>query len=218
MRLVFKIQLSDKTELQSDYVVCAIPSNSLSKLLPDPRARYLFGYNPFVTVAVVNLVYTGSVLPVSGFGYLVPKSECRTTDVIGCIFDSCAMPEQEATAGKSTRLTVMMGGHLFQSKFGDAQTCSHQSLLDVAVKTVQMHLGVSPDLLIDSHVSIHRDCIPQYLVGHEERLSEMKEVMKRDFDGRVLLAGSSYMGVGVNDCVLSAINASDAICGMLSKA
>ena len=53
---------------------------------------------------VINLVYPGKVLPMDGFGYLVPAHEPEL--VLGVVFDSCVFPEQVyAQNRKSAELT-----------------------------------------------------------------------------------------------------------------
>jgi oxygen-dependent protoporphyrinogen oxidase len=66
-------------------------------------------------------------------------------------------------------------------------------------------LGVTA-LPIDSHVSIHKNCIAQYTVGHYKRLETMQSALLKNpgIGRRLSLVGSSYTGVGVNDCILSA--------------
>ena len=60
---------------------------------------------------VVNLVYARPVLPMSGFGYLVPASEPE--HILGCVFDSCVFPGQawHRLAAPSTHLEPERTGH-----------------------------------------------------------------------------------------------------------
>ncbi|KAG9335420.1 hypothetical protein JZ751_004742 [Albula glossodonta] len=72
-----------------------------------------------VTVAVVNLEYEGSILPV-GFGHLIPSSEDRAL------------------------LGVMMGGAWFQEVFGSLEEVTEKCFLDRAIQAdciPQYHLG-----------------------------------------------------------------------------
>jgi oxygen-dependent protoporphyrinogen oxidase len=48
----------------------------------------------------------------------------------------------------------------------------------------------------------HQRAIPQYLVGHAERLRIIEEELQR-FPGLVL-SGNAFRGVSLNDCVLNA--------------
>ena len=89
-----------------DHMISGIPAQTLANILPgdwEGLASELKNiYN--TTVGVVNLEYEGSVVPVEGFGYLVPSSE--PLQVLGIIFDSCAFPENDRRSGKTTRITV----------------------------------------------------------------------------------------------------------------
>ena len=51
--------------------------------------------------------------------------------------------------------------------------------------------------------------IPQYTVGHLERLASMDERLKR-WPG-LHLTGNAYRGVGVNDCIRDATRLADAL-------
>lgn len=49
-------------------------------------------------------------------------------------------------------------------------------------------------------VSRWKQSMPQYTVGHEQRVETVNEILQREFP-RVKLAGSSYGGISVPDCV-----------------
>jgi len=98
----------------------------------------------------------------------------------------------------------MLGGHLFQERLGNLHSLTQQEILAKAVEAVTRHLGISrpPD---SSSVSIHRGCIPQYVVGHHAVLQGVKGALRRsDLNGLLSLTGASYLGVSVNDCIYRA--------------
>jgi oxygen-dependent protoporphyrinogen oxidase len=45
-----------------------------------------------------------------------------------------------------------------------------------------------------------KQSMPQYIVGHRERMERVKEQMNEQLPG-VFLAGSSYEGLGLPDCI-----------------
>ena len=94
-------------QITVDHVISCIPAQCLANIVPldwKPLADELSNIHT-TTVGVVNLEYEGSVVPVEGFGYLVPSSD--ETQVLGVIFDSCAFPENDRHhGGKTTRITV----------------------------------------------------------------------------------------------------------------
>ncbi|KAL7288219.1 hypothetical protein TKK_0017767 [Trichogramma kaykai] len=147
---------------------------------------------PSTTVAVVNLHYEGKVLPLEAFGFLVPPKE--NSPILGVIFDSCVFKNS------NTVLTVMMGGAWFDKFFADNNTNEH--FLSVAVNETKKILGIKDDP-IEHNVSVLKDCIPQYVVGHVQRLKRIESYISAH-KLPMALCGSSFHGVGINDVILSA--------------
>ena len=173
--------------IQMDHVFSSLPAYSLSSLLPEPISGYLKSI-PFVDVAVVNILFPKQVsLPVKGFGYLIPKSQ--KSDILGVIFDSETLAEQ--STDNQVKLTVMMGHEMCH--------LNENELKELALKRVSEHLGIkaSPEQI---HACIHRQCIPQYTVGHQENVDEIQKYIK-DQNWPLNLIGSSFTGVGINDVV-----------------
>ncbi|XP_041577056.2 protoporphyrinogen oxidase isoform X5 [Taeniopygia guttata] len=201
----WQLSLPDAT-ISADHVVSAIPAAALARALPaeaEPLARELRAI-PAASVAVVNLQYEGAALPVTGFGHLVPSSEDPA--LLGIVYDSVAFPEHDgtpATPGRPPlRLTVMLGGAWFQQSFGDPATVAPELLLRRARAAVSDHLGLAgtPTHAI---VRVQQDCIPQYTLGHWERLERIQRFLKEQ-QLPLSLIGASYSGVSVNDCIASA--------------
>ncbi|KAJ3152087.1 oxygen-dependent protoporphyrinogen oxidase [Geranomyces michiganensis] len=200
---------NDCPSLQADHIISALPASTLTNLLPPAQHRLssLLAAISTVDVVTVNLAFRGgppsSVLGgVNGFGYLIPQTE--PTGILGTVFDSCAMPEQDQPAPATTRVTVMMGGHRFREYFGDVGGADLDVLGNNAVDAVRTHLGVDAEVA-ERNVALHRACIPQYTVGHHQRLSEMQELLASSAcGGKLSLVGASYLGVGLNDCVKNA--------------
>ena len=58
-------------------------------------------------------------------------------------------------------------------------------------------LNASPILTV---VARWKESMPQYTIGHESRMTGMKEQFYNEFPN-VRLAGSSYEGISIPDCV-----------------
>nr|XP_033494729.1 protoporphyrinogen oxidase isoform X2 [Epinephelus lanceolatus] len=164
----WKITVEDGV-ISADHIISALPAKALSSVLPSscqPLIQLLHDIAT-VTVAVVNLEYEGSILPVTGFGHLLPSSE--DPGLLGVVYDSVPFPQHNRSNGQTTRLTVMMGGAWFQEVFGAPEAVTDEHLLARATEAVQHHLGVTtaPSW---SRVNLHRDCIPQYYQGHFRRV------------------------------------------------
>ncbi|XP_012673464.1 protoporphyrinogen oxidase [Clupea harengus] len=208
-----EIKLEDGCTVMADHVIAALPAKSLASMLPptaQPMSQQLREIAS-VTVAVVNLEYEGSVLPVTGFGHLVPSSE--DSGLLGVVYDSVPFPQHNRTGVPSTRLTVMMGGAWFQETFGDPDSVSEQRLLERASQAVTSHLGVTA-APIWSCVALLKDCIPQYHLGHWKRLESMRKYIS-DHNMPLTLVGASYDGVSVNDVIFSGRTAAERLVGVV---
>lgn len=167
------------------------------------------GHNTAVTVMVVNLFFANpDILPVHGFGYLLPRTvpfEENPERALGVVFDTDASLGQDAVSG--TKVTVMFGGHWWD----DFDTYPDEDEGATMAKAVlQRHLGIDEQPRA-VRVSLQRNCIPQYGVGHDERMEDAHLALSQ-WGGRLRVAGNSYTGVGLNDCVRAA---SDVVKGLV---
>lgn len=188
--------------VSADHIISAVPAAVMSKLLTpiaEPMARTLRAMSA-ATVAVVNLEYDGEVLPVSGFGHLIPSFEDKAK--LGIVYDSLAFPEHNRRGTSSTRLTVMLGGAWFESSLGDPESVSKEKLLGLASEAAATQLGVKekPSRAI---VHLNKSCIPQYTLGHWKRIDHLFSYI-RQHSLPLSLIGASYQGVSVNDCIYNA--------------
>ncbi|XP_065607612.1 LOW QUALITY PROTEIN: protoporphyrinogen oxidase [Cyrtonyx montezumae] len=198
----WQLTLPDGT-ITADHVISALPAAALARALPpeaQPLAREL-SLIPAVTVAVVNLQYRGVTLPVTGFGHLVPSSEDEA--LLGIVYDSVAFPQHDGSGTPSVRLTVMLGGAWFSRAFGDPPSAAPIAAVEQrAQRAVLEHLGltVNPQRCI---VTVQEACIPQYTLGHWERMERIGRFLEEQ-RMPLSLIGASYSGVSVNDCIASA--------------
>lgn len=191
------LTLNDK-QLESSHLISSIPASSLANLVVKQHKDLanLLKDIKSVTVAVVNLYFERNLIPFQGFGFLVAPKE--NLPILGVIYDSCCFPNTQGTV-----FTIMMGGYWFEEKFGKHP--DEQQLLQVALKQLQTILAFS-DEPIEYKVNILRNCIPQYTIGHYERVKAIEDYIKSN-KLPITLCGSSYYGVGINDVILSARNA-----------
>ncbi|XP_072572666.1 protoporphyrinogen oxidase isoform X1 [Paramormyrops kingsleyae] len=206
----WEIQLEDGT-VKADHIISALPAQALAPVLP-PAAGFLSQLLleiSMVSVVVVNLEYEGSILPLLGFGHLVPSSE--DSGLLGVVYDSVQFPQHNRPGASTTRLTVMMGGAWFQEEFGAPEDHTSQRLLGRATRAVSCHLGVTAEPLWSS-VAVHKACIPQYNLGHWNRLERIRNYISHH--GLPLtVAGASYDGVSVNDVIFSGKKAAENLVG-----
>lgn len=179
----------------TDCLISSLPSHQIAKLVQEqhPKLAAELLDIPHVDVAVVNLQYSGELLKNPGFGFLVPPTE--NLPILGVIYDSCCFEMKGKTV-----LTVMMGGKWFNERLGANVTSDE--LLQIACNQVENILKITtkPEA---TKVNILRRCIPQYVVGHSDRIDRIFKYIKEN-ELPIRLCGSAYDGVGVNDVIHSA--------------
>ncbi|KZF22390.1 Protoporphyrinogen oxidase [Xylona heveae TC161] len=191
--------LKDEPKPNHAFAISTLPAQTLAKLAPE-----LDSLNDVhsVTVMIVSLFFNNpNVLPANGFGYLIPQSiplEQNPERALGVVFDSDAAPGVDTAKG--TKVTVMLGGHWWDdfSSYPD-----EEEGMRMARTVLARHLGIV-DEPIANNVRLLKNCLPQYTVGHQARLGRTHRDLQTSFRGRLRVAGNSYGGVGINDCIRSA--------------
>ena len=176
-----EIELENGTKLAADHVISTLPSYALNTLLKKEMIEI-----PFNTVHVVCLGYSTSVLEKQGFGYLIPSMEKE--EILGVIWDSSVFPQQNRHE-QQTRLTVMIGDQTGESK----------DYIKMALNSLSKHLNINrqPDVV---HYKSAKSAIPQYTLGHSERLKGIERELKDAYPHLTVL-GNSFYGVSVPECI-----------------
>jgi oxygen-dependent protoporphyrinogen oxidase len=183
--------------VEADVAVLATPAAASATLVERFDATLAAELRQIRTapVAVVALGYDGAALPrpLAGFGFLVPRGEGPR--VLGVLWDSSIYPGR-APQGK-VLLRAMIGG----ARDPDVVGWDDDALLAAVREDLRRTMGVSaaPELV---RIFRHRLGIPQYGVGHVDRLSRIDA--RLDGHRGLLLAGNSYRGVAMNSCILEA--------------
>lgn len=196
------LQFSSGKNVSANHVVASLPAGKLGALVQKqhPELSEMLYKIQSVNVAVVNLQYNKKVISKEAFGFLVPPKE--ELPILGVIYDSCCFP-----SGDNTVLTVMMGGAWFEKYFGTNP--DEDTLLKIAKDQLKHILDIKEEPT-QYKVNILIKCIPQYEVGHNENLENIKEYIKKK-NLPLYLCGASYYGVGINDVILSAKTAVEEI-------
>lgn len=110
------------------------------------------------------------------------------------------MPSQDGD--DRTKVTAMLGGADWKEAFGNTSIdeLDPQEAYAAASKAMSAFLNIH-DEPTHSMVHLQKQCIPQYLVGHENRMRELHHTLSNKYGHLLSLTGASYMGVSVPDCI-----------------
>jgi oxygen-dependent protoporphyrinogen oxidase len=193
----WRVEANGGAGLEADAVVLAGPPSSSARVvgaLDDTLAAELAGI-PTAGLVVVALGFEESRLPapLEGFGFLVPRGEGPR--ILGVLWDSSIYPGR-APAGH-VLLRVMVGG----ARDPEAVLLDEEELLAVVRRDLRSTMGLSAEPAF-LRVFRHPLGIPQYVVGHLDRLARI-EARLAHLPG-LHLAGNGYRGVAINSCVAEA--------------
>ncbi|MBV9124686.1 MAG: protoporphyrinogen oxidase, partial [Planctomycetes bacterium] len=142
-------------------------------------------------VAVVALGYRAADVPTAldGFGYIAPQRTRR--DVLGVQWCSSIFPERAPDG--AVLLRAMCGGWHRPEVVG----WQEDRLLQAVRSDLNQALGIRAEPIFHHLVRWDR-AIPQYHLGHLERVAWIEERTRRH--PGLFLAGNAYHGVALNDC------------------
>ncbi|MFA5140628.1 MAG: protoporphyrinogen oxidase [Elusimicrobiota bacterium] len=181
--------------VEADAVVLAAPAREAAKLVPwdGPLAAELSGVE-YSSTAVVGLFYSGKVIPpgLDGHGFVLDRRERRR--LLAATFSSSKFPGRAPE--DKTVIRCFLGGAGREHMVSGPD----QGIIASAMHEMRSLLGLSKDP-VDARVYRWPEANPQYNVGHEARLRRIAEGLVRH--PGLVLAGSSYRGVGLPECIRS---------------
>jgi oxygen-dependent protoporphyrinogen oxidase len=192
--------------IDADAVIVAVPAGPAARILCDvaPGAAAELAQVEYASVAIVTLA-----VPLAAFpepprwsGFLVPPVDGHRIKAV--TFSSVKWPWMAARAGDLVMLRASIGRHRDQAEL----QYEDQEL----VSTVLAELGPAIGLTgapVDSRVTRWGGALPQYALGHVERMSRVRAAV--DALSGLAVCGAACDGVGVAACVASAQRAATTV-------
>ena len=193
----YSIAFDDGHFEQFDGVVVAVTATKTGKLLQqlDADLSRSLGQIEFASTALVISGHQLSDIqnPLHAFGLVVPA--CEKRQVLAVSFSSRKFPDR-APSGR-VLLRTFVGGAMQPELFEK----SDQEMSSIVRSELNSMLGVrgEPDFM---RIFRYRDAMPQYHVGHLDRVARIESKMSH-YPG-LELAGIGYRGVGVPDAIATA--------------
>ncbi|MBS4209402.1 protoporphyrinogen oxidase [Bacillus sp. FJAT-50079] len=205
----FQLTLENDEELYADGVIVAAQAPQAAKLFPEQAIMNTLGQTNYVSVANVALAYNQEDIsfPMTGSGFVVPRKEGRT--ITACTWSSSKWAHV-APQGK-----VLLRTYIGRSGAEEWVHLSDEEILTNVQKDLQEIMGVTskPSFSI---ISRHHHSMPQYEVGHLEKLRKTREQLKNQMPG-IFLCGAGYEGVGIPDCIRQGKTAAEEMVEFIEK-
>ena len=175
-----------------DGAILAVPAPVAARLLEGevPGATAALAGVPHGTSILVTLAYRRDRVgrPLVGHGYLIPAS--AGGPISACTWSSEKWP------GRAPDDVVLV--RMFVRDEGSATSLQEAELVAAARTEVERTLAISGEPLV-VRVSRWDGAMPRYTVGHLRRVAAIEEAMTAW--PAVTVAGASYRGVGLPDCI-----------------
>lgn len=201
---LWTISTNTGEQFNADAVCLAVPAYVAASLLADVRKDLSTSLQQikYASTATINFGYRRSAInhPLDGFGFVVPYIEKRS--LIACSFSSVKFSGR--TPDGHILLRAFAGGALQPEIFAldESEMCAR---VEVDLREL---LGITETPLFTEVAKWERS-MPQYEVGHLDRVQEIENLLSQ-LPG-VTLAGNSYRGAGIPDCIRSGEAAAESL-------
>ena len=181
----------------ADAVVIAAPAHASAAMLrpTDPELADTLARIPYASTVTVSLAFPRAEIahPLNGYGFVVPRVEGRR--LLACTWTSGKFPHRAPAGWALFRCFLGRAGD------DDVVHLSDERLTALVLEELRAIMGVEA---VPEHVWVFRwpRALPQYTVGHLERLRAVEERLK-SWPG-LFLVGNAYRGVGVPDRIAEA--------------
>jgi oxygen-dependent protoporphyrinogen oxidase len=193
----------DPEVVHADAVVLATPARPTARLLSDvvPDAALELGRIEYASMAVITLVVRAADLPATqGSGFLVPPVDGRTIKAATYSFakwDWVRDAGTDADTGGLLALRTSIGRHREER----ALQVDDAELVAAALADLRDAVGLTARP-VDTHVQRWGGGLPQYAVGHLDRVRAVRAAVAA-VPG-LAVCGAAYDGLGIPACIASA--------------
>ncbi|KGN33273.1 protoporphyrinogen oxidase [Knoellia sinensis KCTC 19936] len=179
-------------QLTADAVIVAVPPAAASRLLAAvaPGASSALGEIETASVAVITLaVPMSEVAAWEGSGFLVPPVDGR--GIKASTFSSAKWGWLAADGGSTAYVRASVG------RAGETATLQRDDaeLVALGAREIAEAVGAPPLTIVDSHVQRWGGALPQYAVGHIDRVARVRAALAGC--AGISVAGATYDGVGI---------------------
>ena len=189
----YTVTLANGSEEQADSIIITTEHYHAQKMLSDYSFMKTFDDMISYSVANVAMAFPKSAIKqdIDGTGFLVSRnSDFRIT---ACTWTHKKWPS--TTPDDMALLRCYVGKPNDQ----DIVDLSDEEIINIALRDLNKTMNITEKPLFHM-VTRWKDSMPQYNVGHIERMKNVKESLAKELPG-VYLAGGSYEGVGIPDCI-----------------
>ncbi|WP_010093687.1 protoporphyrinogen oxidase [Ornithinibacillus scapharcae] len=189
----YHVLLGNGEVIKAAAVLATTPHATLPEMFSQYDFLKVFKDVPSSSVANVALAFDQSAIKqdIDGTGFVVSRnSDHRIT---ACTWTHKKWPST-TPEGK-----VLIRCYVGRPSDQEVVDLSDEELTEIVLKDLNktMNITAKPDFAV---ISRWKNVMPQYTVGHIERIAQVRSAASEQLPG-VYFAGSSFEGVGIPDCI-----------------
>ena len=191
----YLLTFTNYKEVEADYVVLSTPDSAAKQLLQNEELNEEF--NQFKNSSMIS-IYLGfdlpdSELPQDGTGFI-------TTEGSDLICNACTWTSRKwSHTSKNHHLLVRLFYKSSSPHYERLRKMNEAELEEVALADIRNSLGITGQPVTSEITKWHNN-MPNYHITHHQIVESLQEKMKSRYPN-ILLAGCSYFGVGIPDCI-----------------
>jgi oxygen-dependent protoporphyrinogen oxidase len=195
----YEVTLANGTVEKAASVIITTDHFHAQRMLADYSFMDSFKQMPSTSVANVAIAFPKSAIKqdIDGSGFVVSRnSDYRIT---ACTWTHKKWP------GSTPEGMALLRCYVGKPKDQEAVNLSDEEIIKIVLKDLNKTMDITDKPLFHV-VTRWKKAMPQYTVGHKERMKNVKESLSEELPG-VFLAGGSFEGVGIPDCIDQGIGA-----------
>lgn len=192
----YTISLSNEESIEADYIVLSTPhtvaQNLLQNKILDPDFNKL--ENSSLITVYIGFDISDEELPADGTGFIVPENS-------DLVCNACTWTSRKWTHTSKNRnlLFRLFYKNTNPDTFKYLNGLNEKDLIQVALNDIKKSLGISGEPVC-TEVTKWTDNMPKYHLTHRETIESLNRKLNEIYPN-IALAGCSYYGVGIADCI-----------------
>lgn len=181
--------------IEADYVILSTPHSAACALLKNHELDEEFAKlkDSSLISVYVGFDIPDHLLPAEGTGFITAEN-----DELSCNACTWTSRKWEHTS-QSRNLLVRLFYKSSHPSFGNLQKMTNEELLQVALSDINKSLGITAEP-IASEITNWLDSMPTYQITHQNTVASLERKLETRLPG-IVLAGCSYYGVGIPNCI-----------------
>ncbi|HYO40400.1 MAG TPA: protoporphyrinogen oxidase [Nocardioidaceae bacterium] len=203
----------DARVLHADAVVLGTPAAPTARLLADvaPAASHELVAVEYASMAIVTLAFRASDVPATeGSGFLVPPVDGRTVKASTYSFAKWDWVRDAGAARAGGEDLLVLRCSVGRHREEATLQRPDEELVQVALADLTDAVGLAA-APVDWHVQRWGGALPQYAVGHLDRVRRIRDAVASQ--PGLAVCGATYDGLGLPACIASAELAAASVLG-----